>query len=139
MSEATKAAFRIKEYKVDQYSFQAPSDPSVEIEYDIEPSGKFISSDNEFELTLKLIARLDNEEADTVLSATFVSIFAFQNVNSFDDVPSYFFRNAMAILFPFMRAFASTMTLQANQQIFLLPLFNFVGLEEELKSSTKII
>lgn len=36
------------------------------------------------------------------------------NIHSLDDIPEYFYANSIAILFPYIRVFVSTVTLQAN-------------------------
>lgn len=43
----------------------------------------------------------------------------------------------MAILFPYIRAFVSTVTLQANVMPILLPTVNLSSLESRLRENTK--
>ena len=55
------------------------------------------------------------------------------------DIPEYFYPNSLAIVFPYVRAFVSTITLQANMQPVVLPTINLMGLTEELKEKTTVI
>lgn len=60
----------------------------------------------------------------------------FENVSSFDEIPTYFYRNAIAIIFPYVRAFISTVTLQSNIPPVILPTMNLSSLESPLKENT---
>lgn len=51
-------------------------------------------------------------------------------------MPSYFYRNSIAIVFPYIRAFISTVTLQANIPPIILPTMNLTSLEIPLKQNT---
>lgn len=55
------------------------------------------------------------------------------------DIPEYFYPNSLAIVFPYVRAFVSTITLQANVQPVVLPTINLMGITEELKEQTTVI
>ncbi|MBQ2321387.1 MAG: protein-export chaperone SecB, partial [Bacteroidales bacterium] len=45
--------------------------------------------------------------------------------------------NSVAIIFPYIRAFVSTISLQANVNPIVLPTINLTGLTGELKRQTK--
>lgn len=38
----------------------------------------------------------------------------FESARTLEDIPDYFYANSIAILFPYVRAFVSTVSLQAN-------------------------
>lgn len=42
------------------------------------------------------------------------AVFNFGCSIKFEEIPSYFYANSIAIIFPYVRAFISTVTLQAN-------------------------
>ena len=54
----------------------------------------------------------------------------------FNDIPGFFYPNSIAILFPYIRAFVSTLTLQANVTPIVLPTLNLTNLQEKLKKNT---
>ena len=62
--------------------------------------------------------------------------FDFENVNKIEDIPSFFYRNSIAILFPYVRAYISLVTNQANIPALVLPTMNLVSLEKPLKENT---
>ena len=73
-----------------------------------------------------------------VVGVSCVASFSFENVHELSDIPDYFYPNSIAILFPYIRAFVSTMSLQANIQPILLPTVNLIGLTDDLKNNTKV-
>ncbi|HLO91987.1 MAG TPA: hypothetical protein VK172_12560 [Lentimicrobium sp.] len=65
-----------------------------------------------------------------------VATYRFQEKLNFQDIPPYFYQNSIAILFPYVRAFVSTVTLQANIGPILLPTMNLSELESPLRDNT---
>ena len=63
-------------------------------------------------------------------------VFKFEEVNNFDEIPDFFYRNSIAILFPYLRAYVSMVTTQANVPGIILPTLNLSHLEHDLKSNT---
>ena len=74
-----------------------------------------------------------------VIRVSCEATFTFGDSVSINDIPDYFYPNSLAIIFPYVRAFVSTITLQANIQPVVLPTINLMGLTESLKSQTEII
>ena len=62
--------------------------------------------------------------------------FAFENVNSFEESPDFFYVNSIAILFPYIRAYISLVTTQANVPGIILPTYNLSGLKDQLRENT---
>ena len=65
-----------------------------------------------------------------------VAWFEFQDVERIEDIPDYFYANSIAILFPYVRAFVSTLTLQANVPPMVLPTLNLFPLQKILQENT---
>ena len=68
-----------------------------------------------------------------------VAEYSFQKEIEFADIPPYFYSNSIAILFPYVRAFISNLSLQANFPPMILPTMNLSDLGEELKAHTQAI
>lgn len=62
--------------------------------------------------------------------------FMFKDEISFEDIPPYFFANSIVIIFPYVRAFVSTVSLQSNRPAIVLPTMNLSSLQDELKNNT---
>ena len=102
---------------------------------DINPSGKFFQKSGTFELTFEFSAN-ESENNETVIFVLCRAEFYFKNVATFKDIPAYFYTNSIAILFPYIRAFVSTLTLQANRAPIIIPIMNLASLEATLRSNT---
>lgn len=53
-----------------------------------------------------------------------------------EEIPTFFYPNSLAILFPYVRAFVSTLSLQANVRPVMLPTINLMGLTDRLRAQT---
>jgi preprotein translocase subunit SecB len=71
-----------------------------------------------------------------VLKAT----FSFDQDLELKDIPDYFYRNSLGIIYPYLRAFVSTITFQANlKPPMILPLFNLTELERSFRENVEEI
>lgn len=104
----------------------------------ISPEGVFSAKDRTFLLRFNFAATLD-EGVKPCVEITCVGMFAFKEIDSVADIPSYFYANSIAILFPYVRAFVSTVTLQANFQPIVLPTMNLSDLSNVLKEHVKVV
>ncbi|MCH8546890.1 MAG: protein-export chaperone SecB [Cryomorphaceae bacterium] len=132
-----KAAFSIESYQFDKVTLDLGNQVSNDVMLDFDTKGIFHEADKKFELIFSVVAF--NEEK--TINNPFVSIrckgvFTFENVKSFEEIPVYFYRNSIAILFPYVRAYISLITSQANIPGIILPTMNLSSLEEKLKAST---
>lgn len=132
-----KAAFSIESYQFDKVTLDLGNQVSNDVMLDFDTKGIFLEADKKFELIFSVVAF--NEEK--TINNPFVSIrckgvFTFENVKSFEEIPVYFYRNSIAILFPYVRAYISLITSQANIPGIILPTMNLSSLEEKLKAST---
>lgn len=131
------AAFSFKRYKFVKSSFDLSNvGVKTALEMNINPSGRFSEKKKEFLLQFDFSAH--DEKKREVVSITCVAEFSFLNVKSFSDIPEYFYANSIAIVFPYVRAFISTLTLQANVAPLVLPTMNLSSLKEQLLQNTVV-
>jgi preprotein translocase subunit SecB len=71
-----------------------------------------------------------------VVDVTCIASFSFDYRLPIESIPEYFYPNSLAIVFPYVRAFVSTLSLQANVHPIILPTVNLMGLTEQLKKNT---
>lgn len=136
-----QAVFSLKDYKFDKVELNFSDLKNGDLKLDIEPSGLFVGKDKSFVLTFVFKAIVvDDKSLDekTVVNIRCVAVFDFKNVNSFNNIPQYFYSNSIAILFPYIRAFVSTVTLQANIPPMIIPTMNLSSLKTELEKNTKV-
>lgn len=130
-----KAAFSLEKYFFSKVDINLENRKSNDLGISFEPSGLFLSDSSSYEL--KFIFKADTEGGEIpFVTIECVATFKFENVNDIEEIPTYFYRNSIAIIFPYMRAFISTVTLQANIPPVILPTMNLSSLEKPLRENT---
>lgn len=134
------APFTFSKYQIEKFSFNKEHISKDNISINIVPSGILISGENKFILTFNFIAYyeslgLDKSFVECVMCAEF--IFA-SDVTDKDDIPAYFYTNSIAIVFPYLRSFISSLTIQANLKPIILPTMNLTSLSTPLRESVKV-
>lgn len=112
---------------------------NTKLGFDFKPSGVFHILTSTFVLNLefKAINKEGNNENELV-NLKLVASFKFEGVRTKDEIPDFFYRNAIAIVFPYIRSFVSSLTLQANSKVIMLPTMNLSNLEIPLKENTVV-
>ena len=133
-----KATFNLDSYHFTNayLDFNIPSNAELNIAF--KPKGKFFAKKARYMLYFDVLVECKETNTD-VIKVSCEATFTFGDSVSINDIPDYFYPNSLAIIFPYVRAFVSTITLQANIQPVVLPTINFMGLTESLKSQTEII
>jgi preprotein translocase subunit SecB len=136
MSQVTKAKFALIEYVVSEFHFKGPNGGNQNMKVDFKPTGNYMLSKSEYELFLEMTCK-DESEAVVYLSASIKAIFQLRdNENT---IPQYFYANSIAIVYPYIRAFVSTVSLQSNTGHILLPTMNLSDLGPILEENTSIV
>ncbi|MBS7787653.1 protein-export chaperone SecB [Flavobacterium sp. CYK-55] len=133
MSE--RAVFQLNKYYFNSVKIDLDEKKSKDVNVEFNPSGVFNTEKSEYELKITFSA-YSGENKNEFIRIVCIAIFGFDNVSKLEEVPSFFYRNSIAILFPYLRAFVSTVTLQANIPPMVLPTYNLSELEKPLKENT---
>ncbi|MNY30930.1 preprotein translocase subunit SecB [compost metagenome] len=106
-----------------------------EIEISIDPSGVFIKNENSFQLTLDVNISDDSDGFNIDVKA--IGFFEFKLLEGETEVnPStYFYTNAPAIVFPYIRAYVSSVSALSGLETVNLPVMNLSKLKEVLKDA----
>lgn len=131
-----KATFSLEHYSFDEVYLNLKNVKEANLALEFAPKGKFLKKKKEFQLDFVFNANLKNKK---VIMVSCNALFRFTDISSFEEIPSYFFPNSIAIIFPYVRAMVSTLTLQANVKPVVLPTMNLSSLQEQLKNNTQII
>lgn len=133
-----KAAFRLDSYNFPKASidFNVPRNATLNIAF--APSGIYYESTGIFELTFETTVTCEETKFE-VIKVRCWARFIFQEPIKTDEIPDYFYPNSLAILFPYIRAFVSTISLQANVNPIMLPTINLLPITETLKNNTKVV
>jgi len=140
--EPKKAAFSFESFKFNSFQFIEPETTEYDgLSLSINPSGVYTNSDRLFKLKLDFRAFIVNNEdievGHDVVKLTMQSSFLLSS--EANEIPDFFYANSIAIVFPYLRSFLSTLTMQANTKQILLPLLNLTHLEAPLRENTVLL
>lgn len=133
-----KTAFRFDSYRFVKASLNFEILPDASLEISFFPKGEYHPGKGEYRLyfeTKVTCPRLSTE----VMAVSCVANFSFEKPLPIEQIPDFFYPNSLAIVFPYVRAFVSTLSLQANIPPIVLPTLNLMGLKEELHTHTQIL
>ena len=137
MHNPPKAAFSIKDYRFTKvYIDLDKHDPAKSLDINFDTSGKFVKSESLFDLHFKIAVFDNGRRDDPFIKLTCEGIFQFTNVSDLSDIPEFFFTNSVALLFPYVRAYLTIITTQANTKGIMLPTLNLSALGSILKKNT---
>lgn len=136
-----KAAFSFVNYyfKKAIISFPEENDDKFNLDIAFNPKGIFVTQENIYVLSLQVIITINDKNNNVnseIVNVDCEAKYQFANKLDLEEIPSYFYPNSIAILFPYIRSFVSTLTLQANVNPIVLPTMNLTNLQEELKKNT---
>lgn len=136
-------AFKFENYRFVKANLDLTAlDDKHEMPLDVtfNPQGEFIQEEALYKLHLSTQIKVRREDKEIEMaSVECVAEFRFADKVTLEQIPEFFYPNSIAILFPYIRAFVSTLTLQANIMPIVLPTMNLTSLQEELKNNTTVI
>lgn len=136
-----QASFKFKDYKIIEFGFNSSNIIGDEIALKIDPEGVFNKSDRTFRLTFNFYAfnKADSPGQNFVNCKMSANFQFSEDVIELENIPTYFYANSIAIVFPYLRAFISSLTIQANLKPMILPTMNLSSLSAPLKESVTVI
>lgn len=134
------AVFSLKQYIFDQVTIDLSHlDKNSPLSLDINPSGTYNPQTGEYDLSFLFQVMQGQDNENQIVSIRCVAQFIFATPVSPEEFPAMFYANSIAILFPYVRAFVSTVTLQANIiPPIIIPTLNLTSLEGQLRKNTTI-
>lgn len=140
MEQVTQGAFNLTHFHIPSFSYNEAAEKFVTIDVQFNPSGIYNPHDGEFKLTISVsitaATQDDKKDYQTVISLIANGYFQMKDNLPFDKIPEFFYTNSIAIIFPYVRAFVSTLTVQSGNRLLVLPILNLSALTEVLKSKT---
>jgi preprotein translocase subunit SecB len=133
----SKAAFSIVDYHFKKVILDYSTLNEHETQVAFMPSGIYDESTCKFELEFNTLVFCKGNEDNPIVQVNCLAIFKFNEKTVFSEIPDFFYTNAIAIFFPYIRAYVSLISTQANVRGIILPTFNLSHLGEELKMKTE--
>lgn len=134
-----KANFSLENIVYDRVVIESTNLPMDSIDINFLPSGIFNSKKQTFDLKLVFTAYDEKSGIEnSFISLTLTSTFQFVNVSNKEQIPEYFYDNSIAMVFPYIRAFVTSIVFQANlKRKIILPTMNLVGIGQSLELNTE--
>lgn len=133
-----KALFALKDIRYNRILIESTNLPLDEISIEFNPSGIIDISNNTYEMTLRFKA-FDQElqSNNDFINIELVALFEFDDIQKEEDIPEHFYVNSIAIVYPYIRAFVTSIVFQANlERKVILPTMNLSSLGKVLKDKT---
>jgi preprotein translocase subunit SecB len=135
MTEAEKSSFSFTNFTINECSLDFTKERSKEINIEFDPAGNHYPKSNKFILFLNV--RVNNAAKEQLIEIKTESSFQFSN--NLPNLMTFFTLNAPAIIFPYLRAFISSLSVQSGHKPILIPTLNLSGIAKILESNIKII
>lgn len=136
MSDISK--FQFKGYRIKRSLIELEEFSNFEnLKIGFKVSGLVQQTDNIFYLNLNVT--ITNQEQDLNIEVDATGQYKFEGFEKIEDISTFFYMNSSAILFPYIRAYISTLTNLSGNRSVTLPTLNLTSLAEELKSNTKLV
>ncbi|WP_343695471.1 protein-export chaperone SecB [Flavobacterium sp.] len=135
----TPAKFQLTNYFFNKFELNFQKDTPKDVNVNFDVRGEYNESQNLFDIHLAFTAFPKTDREDNFIKVNCIGTFQLQDVNSLSEIPPYFYSNAIAILFPYLRSGVSILTVQANITALVLPTFNLVELGEPLRNNTTVV
>ncbi|TKG95208.1 protein export chaperone secb [Puteibacter caeruleilacunae] len=136
MEEYSK--FQFKGFKIIRSVIERnEKERSQKISLGFAPKGFIRKKESNFQLHLGV--KIEDENKSFHIEIDAVANYLFENKEGLDNLGNYFYLNAPALLFPYIRAYISTLTNLSGFEPINLPTLNMTGLGEDLKNNTKEI
>ena len=139
MITAKKASFNFTGFKVLDSHFKFNDNIRSEFGINFDAKGKHYAKTNIFKLFLK-VQVLQEPEKLIFIELDTESTFVIQaELSELEELMKFFVKNAPAIVFPYIRAYVSTLTTQSGNRPIILPTLNLIGLSEGLSKNIERI
>lgn len=127
-----KSVFNFIDFKIQKSHFDFESELTTDLKIVINPSGEHLLKSKKFILKMRIGIVSSN---DVLLCEVITkSVFEFENISE-DQLNTFFCLNAPAIIFPYVRAYVSTLTIQSGYPAILLPTLNLISIGEDLRKN----
>ena len=123
--------FRFKKYRVVKSTIELSKDKDIDTEFSLSITPSGVVREKEFELQLDVNVK-DKSNAYQVF-VSMIGVFEFKD--EIENVSDYFKINAPAILFPYLRAYVSSLTSISGVDTVIMPTINTTPLKNELEKN----
>lgn len=113
------------------------NEPSKKLQLMFTPKGVINKEEATFQLQLGV--KIEDEHKSLNIEIDAIANYTFENKLGSDTLGNFFYINAPALLFPYIRAYISTLTNLSGFEPINLPTLNMTRLGDDLKRNTQEI
>ncbi|NOY49742.1 MAG: protein export chaperone secb [Chlorobi bacterium] len=110
------------------------SNPKSKLIVEFKPKGTLNIENLSFKLELGI--QISDEDKNINIEVDSIADYSFEKNVDFGSLDNFFYVNAPALLFPYLRAYISTLTNLSGNATITLPTLNLTSIGEELKKNT---
>ena len=130
--------FQFKGFKIERSLIERNQNkPSKQVAINFKPFGEINTENASFQLNLGV--KIEDKNKSFKIEIDAVANFYFEKETELSNLDNYFYVNAPAILFPYIRAYISTLTTLSGFEAINLPTLNMSKIGKDLKENTKEI
>src|ERR1700761_4378552 len=119
METVKKSSFKLTQFVVKEFNITRDAVKQGKVEFGIKPSGIIDDNSKIFKLILNVFCKDNTGSFDITLTA--FGFFEFKNEKSADTLSNYFYINAPALIFPYIRAYIASVTALSGLKSINLP------------------
>nr|WP_320021717.1 protein-export chaperone SecB [uncultured Draconibacterium sp.] len=135
--QVTQAPFKFRDFVFAESSIRLnPDTKATSIDIKINPSGLVNEKEKTFEIALNI--NLTSDDGLDV-KVKMIGNFEFKEVVKLEYLNNYFFVNAPAIIFPYLRSYVSALTALSGCKTVIIPPMNMTALGKNLEKNTHFI
>ena len=132
MNDIKSSPFKFEQFSVIESSIRRNKSliDNLDLKYTISPSGIIDNIKKTFEL--QLIVKMFDVNGQFESKVIIVGLFEFLEVTNMDNLNNYFYVNAPAIIFPYVRSYIAALTALSGFETINMPPVNIGILKDEL-------
>lgn len=130
------SGFQFKGFLIKKSLIVINSSQNLDLSIKFNPSGFLDKKNSTFKLLLDIIISEKNNELNIEVSSEWT--FSYNDLND-ESLNNFLYLNAPAILFPYLRAYITSLTALSGVSPIVLPTLNLSGLKNDLEKNVKIL
>ncbi len=128
--------FQFNGYRIQKSFIEILNQGDDDLSIDFELNGHINKEECIYNLTLK--TKINNKSNNITIDVIAIGNFSFSKENLLENMSNYFYVNAPALLFPYIRAYISTLSNLSGIKPINLPTLNLTELGKILEQNTII-
>lgn len=130
------SGFQFKGFLIKKSLIVINSSEDLDLSITFNPTGLLDKKNSTFKLLLDIIISEKNNELNIEVSSE--GTFSYNDLSD-ERLNSFLYLNAPAILFPYLRAYITSLTALSGVSPIILPTLNLSGLKNDLEKNVKIL